>query len=697
MDKEKLVSLLSSDGLLSQKIPQFEVRHSQQEMLADVIEAYEEQKIALIEAGTGTGKSLAYLLPAIIWALEKNEPTVIATHTIALQEQLIEKDIPFLLRSLDLDLKAVLAKGMHNYVCLRKLHDTATELPEALLSWSQTTQEGSRSELPLAPSRELWEEIGAEADSCTHKRCPHYKECFFFKARRQLADAHLIVANHHLLFADLSIRQESDNYSEMCLLPSYNRLVLDEAHHIEDVATEHFADKVSTRGLLHFLGRLFSEKKVGKIPFLGKKILEVYPKNERRQDVSTILHRIESLLPLERRNLNDKIHETFEIIGQFHQAHRKEEKLRLREGHFSETFWIEEVQPATQELVEMGKRFVQSLLLLEPQIKLIKEDLLTEKCETILIEIGAICRRLQIFFKNLHNFIFSPLEASRVRWMEGEGFNFQLVAADLEVASRLSETMFQRMGTVILCSATLTANTNFKFVRKRLGIEEAIEKIYESPFLYEKQAMLLVPTDLPDPSHLSFTTHAAERIWEAIEGSRGGIFVLFTSYAMLQECRSILKDRLMSKRYSLYCQGEEARGILLGKFRTSQKAVLFGTDSFWEGIDVVGEALRCVVLVKLPFKVPSDPLFQARSEAITSDGGSAFFDYSLPHAIVKFKQGFGRLIRAKEDRGCVICLDPRLVNKGYGKKFLKSLPSCPHRFEKDEEYAKTIRQFFLYP
>ena len=265
-----------------------------------------------------------------------------------------------------------------------------------------------------------------------------------------------------------------------------------------------------------------------------------------------------------------------------------------------------------------------------------------------------------------------------MRWIEGEG---HLVSADLEIAPRLSEALFNPLLTTVLTSATLSTNRAFSFIRSRLGIQEAVEKIYDSPFDYESQAMLSVPLDLPDPNSPHFVQEAAKSIFHAIESSEGGVFVLFTSYQMLRTCRDILAEKLLDKRFTLFCQGEEGRSALLQKFREQKRAVLFGTDSFWEGVDVVGEALRCVILVKLPFKVPSDPLFQARSEAIAEQGGSPFFDYSLPHAIVKFKQGFGRLIRNKEDRGCVICLDSRLVKKGYGKQFIKSLPSCPHHFE----------------
>lgn len=671
------------------KLPGFEVREGQVEMLQSVLAAYEEEHTLLVEAGTGTGKSLAYLIPALLWAAQHSEPTVIATHTIALQEQLIQKDIPFLLDALEMDLKAVLAKGMNNYVCLRKLHDTPTEVPESLFTWAKTTIEGSRSELPVYPSQDLWDQIGAEAESCTHVKCPHYKECFFFKARRQAADAHVIVANHHLLFADLAVREESDNFEEAAVLPPYKRLILDEAHHIEDVATHYFAQSVSRRGLIHALGRLLSDRGTGKLVTLHRKICEAYPLGDILGDKLTVI------LPAEKRNMVELVNEAFQALSFYCGTAKGEEKMRIRDSHLQDPVWGSTVQPAIEQVITHGKGFLQTLSSLEGQLKQKKDPLLDNKCDGVLAEIKGICSRLEASLATLFAFVFSPLEADKVRWMEGAPPDLHLIAADLEIAQRLSKALFERLPTVVLCSATLSTHKDFSFIKKRLGIKQAEEKIYASPFDYQTQAILSVPTDLPDPAHPTFTREAAEKIWETIEISKGGTFVLFTSYSMLRECERLLAERMHKKRYLLFCQGEENRSTLLRKFRTTDKAVLFGTDSFWEGVDVAGDALRCVIIVKLPFKVPNDPLFQARSEAIASQGGSPFFEYSLPHAIVKFKQGFGRLIRNKQDRGCVICLDPRLIKKGYGKKFLKSLPPCPIISEPAAQCFESLKKFYI--
>ncbi|MCH9625088.1 MAG: putative ATP-dependent DNA helicase YoaA [Chlamydiales bacterium] len=673
---------------LKEAFPKFEVRDGQLRMFEDVQQAFENESTHLIEAGTGIGKSLAYLIPALVWALEKGEPTVITTNTIALQEQLIEKDIPFLLKALKLEAKAVLMKGMQNYVCLRKLNDSKSEIPESLNQWAQTTKEGSKTELPVLPSHDLWEQIGAESESCTQKKCPHFKQCFFFKARKQAADAHIIVANHHLLFADLSIRAKTDNYEEAAVLPAYQRLIIDEAHHIEDVATKYFADRVSRIGLIKVLGRLYSDRGTGKLVNLYRKICEAYPEQAPLSEDLTIL------LPADKRNLVHLINQSFEELSHFLAAEKREDKLRIRQHHLDHCFWQENIQPAIQQLYDAAKRFITHLLLLEGKLKQMNDANLMSKCEGVLAEIAGICTTLQGLLETAHHFVFDSVEPTHVRWIEGNAPELHLINADLKISTRLSEALFKKIPTIVLCSATLSTHQNFSFIRAQLGIEDAKESLYQSPFDYQNRVKFCVPTDLPDPSHPSFIQEAAKCIWEALQRSYGGAFVLFTSYAMLKNCENILKEKLHKYRYTLFCQGDASRSDLLNQFRSAKKGVLFGTDSFWEGVDVVGEALRCVIIVKLPFKVPIDPLFQARSEAISSEGGSAFFDYSLPHAIVKFKQGFGRLIRNKEDRGCVICLDVRLVKKPYGKQIIKSLPPCHSIFESSEKIFLHISQVY---
>lgn len=702
---EQALKILQPDGIVSRLLKGFEPREPQQKMMRDIIEAYNKSAITLIEAGTGTGKSMAYLIPAMLWAHQFNERTLISTNTIALQEQLINKDIPFLAKALNLGVKAVLIKGMSNYLCLRKLQEAREELllvppeeakqVERIEEWSNETIDGSRSDLTFAVTPQIWEKVCAESDTCSNKQCPHFEDCFFFKARRKAGDAQILVVNHHLLFTDLAYRSDTDP-KRTGVLPNYAKVILDEAHHIEDVATEHLAMRLSQLGILRTLGALASEKQ-GKLTQLKDKLDKCYRKDPPK-GVTGIYSRLVIDLPGLRRDLITQIANTFEMYAEFAQSFQVrsgfqedsqggETKLRVLPAHQGHPDWSSKILPHTKQLIDSLNHYVATLGSLENELRLLKDERLEEQTKGIRFDIAAFASRLSKASDTLKSFISNQPETSAVRWIEVQiirtGMNVHLVNTELDIAPRLATSLFNPFSTVVLCSATLATNQQFDFIRKRLGLVKELlkpvdisEHIYHSPFNFQQQAMLAIPTDMPYPNSPDFIRTASENIWNAIQASGGNAFVLFTSYNMLRTCYQYLAERMAKNRYIALKQGDENRNSLLRKFKDTDRSVLFGTDSFWEGVDVVGDALRCVIIVKLPFRVPSEPIVQARTEAILAKGGDPFYEYSLPNAIVKFKQGFGRLIRNRCDRGCIVCLDTRLVTKDYGRLFLNSLPVC---------------------
>lgn len=720
------LSVLQPGGPFSEILKDFEPRQEQCSMMHNIIDAYNNSHISLVEAGTGTGKSLAYLIPAMLWAAQTKERSVISTNTITLQEQLLHKDIPMITKALKLNMKAVLVKGMYNYLCRRKLEDLKYDFYNTqereeinkLEVWDEGTVDGSRSSLPFTPAPSLWDKVAAESDTCNRTKCPHYQQCHFFKARKEAEEAQILITNHHLLFADLVIRSEDPDNDEAGVLPSYQRIVIDEAHNIEDVATEYFADKISQLDIMRLMARLTAEKGGkfhGKLPILKEK-LSSYFRHDLPLSVSSINNRLMNDLPGTRRDLLKQTQDTFDAFFDFVQlmsGHLRssddnspgEGKLRILPIHHGHESWNKKLLPLTKQFGQTLQSYSQSLRAISDDIKHLKEPALDEQLRDILFEVKALSNRISRYAEILAMFTADQQPVHKVRWIESNGLktmvNVSLVNANLNIAQILADNLFSKFKTIILCSATLTTDKNFQFIRGRLGLTEEYlkdriikEYIYDSPFNFNDQALLAIPTDLPAPNDSNFINVAAERIFQALQSSRGNAFVLFTSYTMMKSCFDLLQERLKQQRYHLLKQGDDDRRSLLNKFKSTDRSVLFGTDSFWEGVDVAGEALRCVIIVKLPFKVPSDPLIQARSETILARGGDPFMEYSLPQAIVKFKQGFGRLIRNKKDRGCIVCLDNRVITKKYGKLFLSSLPTCQQAFVPSASLCQHMDSFY---
>lgn len=723
----ELENLLAPGGLLSRSMPRFEHRPQQREMLRTVAEAFNGDGIAVIEAGTGVGKSLAYLLPAIYWATRNGEKVVVSTNTINLQEQLITKDLPFLRRHLKLKFKAELMKGRQNYLCKRKTEYLGTtpdffgdenllsQLRE-ILEWSKKTTDGSLSDIGFIPDYDVWEQVNCDPDNCTRVKCAHYAACFFFQARRRAAAADLIVANHHLVMADLAVRRETDNYTSTAVLPAYRRIIFDEAHNVEDVATHYFGICITRRVLARLLFRLVHRHRshVGLLPFLRDRLV-LLPYQTPTVETGDVVRLIEEkLIPL-RRELAESIAQLMdrcaqgvaEFTGERAQADR-ETQVRVTERVEGSDFWRKTLREALRETTGQMQQLAAGLK--EARAALIEfPDKEREEYDNPAGELQSLANRLAARVDEFRNFY--TIGENRCRWIEarksrGESADpiVRLYSLPLEVREDLNQALLARTGTVVFTSATLAVDKRFDFFLGQVGLDEEhgnpatlerLKTLYLStPFDYERQAFVGVPEDLPDPREAEFTGAATGFLLPALQISRGSAFVLFTSYRQLDLFYDALAPMLQPLGYTCLKQGTENRQVLLQRFRNDRTSILFATASFWEGVDVPGDALRLLALVKLPFRVPSDPLVQARVERLDAMGVDSFSTYSVPQAVIKFKQGFGRLIRTREDTGAVLILDRRVVTKRYGRVFLNSLPSETVHTKPALELLEELRGFF---
>lgn len=704
-EKAELVKLAEVEnyfvphGPISKALPGFELREPQLRMLRTVVEAFNDKNVALIEAGTGTGKTLAYLLPAIHWSLANRKRVVISTNTINLQQQLIEKDIPLLRRIFPGDFQAALVKGRSNYVCLRKLHEAVSqpdllELDNAvqelhdIFEWAQKTEDGSKSDLGTLPSDRVWELIQSESDTTLKNRCPFYKKCFFYKARRRAATADILVANHHLLFADLALRASiGDTASEIAVMPRYDRLILDEAHNIEDVASSYFGVRLSYLGIQRTLNRLFrirNGKESGLIPFLESRL------TQRRKAVPRpLLEQLRRLCKETRecidsaRQLSTQTMEPiFAFVMQSEHSEYNEIKLRLTERVYRDPEWQRLMQPVPLLLKKLAE-VESSVAKIIAALKKIPTAF-EKEARSMAVDIRARGDRLLLVGTELENVLLQR-DHENVRWLEARDSRYgkilHLHSAPIDVAPILQKAVFDRFETVVMTSATLSVGKSFDFVDRRLGLvslpaERKSEVILPSPFNYQEQVIVGIPTDIPAPNDREFSAQLERLLLESIKASQGRSFVLFTAYSLLNRMYEALRNPLEAMGISLYRQGQESRHQLLQRFRSDIASVLFGTDSFWEGVDVPGQALVQVIIPRLPFRVPSEPVIEARVEAIERAGGNSFLDYTVPQAVLKFKQGFGRLIRSRSDYGAIMLFDKRVVSKSYGRVFIESLPEC---------------------
>jgi ATP-dependent DNA helicase DinG len=687
IDPFDVIDTLGERGPIAAHLGQYEDRRCQRDMAAYIADGYNDGGVQLMEAGTGVGKSFAYLVPALAWARTNRERTVVSTNTINLQEQLVGKDLPLLREALsaeDYVPSFALLKGWRNYLCLSRLHQAVgsqrtlleqDKLDEliALSEWAGHTADGTLSDLPVTPTPEVWDEVSAEADLCPRLKCPHFDRCFLFRARRRAAEADVVVVNHHLLAADLSVRRAQDNWEEAAVLPPYRRLVLDEAHHLEEVAAGHLGVQVTSRSVRRLLSR-FERNGRGLAPTLSHE-LAARSDPPSRESLEVLQQRLFPALADARRASDALFHRLYERT-----AEAPGGQLRLSDDFAVDRIWDEGLAFDLDASLTAFRALREGVETIADRLAQTDD---TERRGSLLLELRGALRRLDAVADGL-NRTLRPAGGGppTVRWMERttRGQNVQLSVVPLDLAPLLRELLFDRLDTVVLTSATLAASGDFDFLEGRLGLAGegspvTERQIFASPFDYPSQCLFGIPNDLPEPREDEIGHGAAvvQIVSDLAYASDGGMFVLFTSHASLRRAAAELRMAL-GTRWPLLVQGEAPRDVLLRRFREAENAILLGTDSFWEGVDVPGRALRALVINKLPFKVPSEPLTAARLERLAEEGMDGFFHYLLPHAALKLKQGFGRLVRGRKDVGVVVLLDSRAVTKRYGPMLLDGLP-----------------------
>ncbi len=727
LDPEELDGVVAPGGALSRLHPAYEDREGQRRMMRVVTERYNQGGVAVVEAGTGTGKSLAYLLPAAIWAARNEERTVVSTNTINLQEQLFSQDLPLVERLTDGEVEWALVKGRANYVSIRRarlalasagslFEDDRTGELRAVVDWTGTTEDGSLTDLPFAPSDEVWEEVRSDSDICLRARCPHFQECHYQKSRRRAGSAKLLVVNHALLFTDVSVRRATENWSQAAVLPRYRHLILDEAHNVEDAATAHLGVEVTRRGLFRLFSRL-DRKGKGVLSAIQDRLGGDPDRGTARELRRRIEERVRPAVE-EARSAAGLLVELLEPLLPGTEG----EAARIGEG--------EEAIPEPAEDPSVAERldgFLHALARLEREVEELRRRIELDEewgdaLEGRLLDLSAAERRAGGAARALR-LVLRPGEeeaAGFVRWLERRSagrsrrVNLALAAAPVELGPLLRETIFARLETSVLTSASLATRGTFGFLRERLGLGRAaegdggapagdggrdldvVEEIVASPFDFRRQALFAVPTDLPDVrgGGAEFQD-ATARIVEELAGiTGGGIFVLFTSHRALGAVAERLRKRGADGRWPLYVQGEGSRARLLEAFTASGRGVLLGTASFWEGVDVPGRPLRGLVIQKLPFRVPTEPVTAARLEAVEAAGGNPFWSYMLPLAALRLKQGFGRLIRSRSDRGAILLLDDRILTRRYGRYLRDSLPDAPMVKGPWAEVERRLAEFY---
>jgi ATP-dependent DNA helicase DinG len=736
IDPAEVTGILSEGGALERLFEKhegpgsYEVRPGQIGLSQQVTRAINENGIMALEAGTGVGKSFAYLVPAILWAVRNKKRVIISTNTINLQEQLVAKDLPLLEDALDEEFSYALIKGRNNYACRRKTGEVGEDLEAVadsedderllgdLVKWVSTTEDGSLGDLAMRPPEEIWEKVMSESDRSLNVNCPHYQTCFYYQAKRRAFKAQILVVNHHLFFADLAVRRETGNYQWDLILPGYDRVVFDEGHHLEDVASRHLGVRFTRQGIERRMSRLVSRKNPsrGTLPALARKLRKagaIGPAEIVEQNYVPQVPKVAEKLVQSFGDLSiviDQFQLEADSIGRAAatpvaaqgNARWTSRQIRMTTDAAQEILRREVSDTLAQVARELGHLAAAN----DRALRAIKAAPLNNEIKTsLLVDLTSLNGRLDRLIDSMR-FFSDFSDDSQVRWLEVRSQNERPMDAritfstsPIHVGAELQQAVYEPMKSVVLTSATLSVANRIDFFRSRVGLDRVEPERFHfesfpSPFDFQRQARTLIPTDFPEPSHPRFEARVIACVGSVLERLRGRTFVLFTSYALLKRVHTALERRAEGLGIRILCQGDTNRTELLERFRRTRHNVLFGTDSFWEGVDVKGRGLECVVITRLPFRVPSEPLQVARVERLEKQGISAFQNFSIPQAVLKFKQGFGRLIRSHTDRGVVLVLDSRLVTKRYGRLFLDSIPPARLVMAPESEVLEEIEKFF---
>ena len=694
LDVDDAAFYISKDGPLAKINENFEERLSQIELLKNIVKTFNQNKTGVFEAGTGVGKSYAYLIPSILWAVQNNERVVISTGTINLQQQLCLKDIPQAIKITGKPVKFILMKGRQNYICKRRLQDALNSKDlfennddlDRIAQWQDSCDSGSKSELSFLPSESVWNRINSESDACMALRCPYYSQCFVMKVKKEASAANILVVNHHLLFADIESRLHGAGYDDAVVLPPYKRIIFDEAHGIETAATSFFSESFNRFKILKPLNLLYRKKKNSAMGFLFS--VSMLSKEE------------------------EKSFQAYQMISKIKSDLTNLETLALDLCIQENNLWLNPLtfrnfQPVLSMCQTLAKDILVFTSLVLEVLDGVPED---DRDIPYFWETKVLNRRLSDYSVILNDFFMWEEKPDKVFWLQKKNlpsdmqkddelnFYINFIETPLDIAPLMNQGIFEPMDSVVCTSATLKTGRDFSYWLRHNGLyfsdsDEVLQGEFFSPFPYKENMIFLVPKDIPFPDEPDFQIYVENVLKNLILKAKGRTLVLFTSYESLRLSYNNIFSTMLANGIKLLRQGSDDNARILKNFKDNVSSVLFATDSFWQGVDVPGESLSQVIIVKLPFTVPNDPVFKARSEAIRKKGGNSFMELSVPEAIIKFRQGVGRLIRKNTDKGTVVVLDRRIYEKQYGSLFLANVPECKKYYEPVAKILDIIEEF----